>query len=143
MHKGVAAYEPIITATAYAIRSTYHTTLQATPAQLVFGRDMFLPIKFKANWALIEQRKQAEINRSNAKENKSRLKHQYHVKDKVLLTRPGVVPKLDEPRTGPFQITKVHNNGTVEIQKGPSVTQTVNIRRLTPYFESTGPLGSG
>ena len=26
-----------LTAVAYAIRSTYHTTLQATPAQLVFG----------------------------------------------------------------------------------------------------------
>ena len=34
---------------AYAIRSTYHTTLHASPAQLVYGRDMFLPIKFKAN----------------------------------------------------------------------------------------------
>ena len=66
------------------------------------------------------------------------------VKDKVLLTKPGVVPKLTDPRTGPFEITKVHDNGTVEIQKGPSVTQTVNIRRLTPpYFESTEPLGSG
>ena len=52
-------------------------------------------------------------------------------------------PKLTDPRTGPFEITKVHNNGTVEIQKGPSVTKLVNIRRLTPYFESTEPLGSG
>ena len=141
--KGAAAYEPVITATAYAIRSTYHTTLRATPAQLVFGRDMILPIKFKANWALIQQRKQAEINRSNAKENKNRLAHQYNVKDKVLLTKPGIVPKMNDPRTGPFDITKVFDNGTVEIQKGPSVTQTVNIRRLTPYFESTEPLGSG
>ena len=58
-------------------------------------------------------------------------------------TKPGVVPKLDEPRTGPFEITKVHNNGTAEIQKSPSVTKLVNIRRLTPYFESTEPLGSG
>jgi transposase InsO family protein len=29
---------------AYAIRSTFHTTLKATPGQLVFGRDMVLPI---------------------------------------------------------------------------------------------------
>ena len=63
LNKGAAAYEPIITATAYAIRSTYHTTLQATPpGQLVFGRDMILPIQFKADWALITQCKQAEIN---------------------------------------------------------------------------------
>ena len=143
LNKGAAAYEPIVTATAYAIRSTYHTTLQATPGQLVFGRDMILPIQFKADWALITQRKQAEINRSNAKENKTRLAHQYQVNDKVLLTKPGLVRKLDAPRTGPYKVTAVHDNGTVEIQKSPLVTQRVNIRRLTPYFESTEPLGSG
>ena len=38
-------FEPILSAVAYAIRSTYHTTLQATPGQLVFGRDMLLPVK--------------------------------------------------------------------------------------------------
>ena len=30
----------ILAATAFAIHSTYHTTLQKTPGQLVFGRDM-------------------------------------------------------------------------------------------------------
>jgi hypothetical protein len=29
---------------AYAIRSTFHTILKATPGQLVFGRDMVLPL---------------------------------------------------------------------------------------------------
>jgi hypothetical protein len=33
-----------------AIRSTYHTTLQATAYQLVFGRDMIHNIAFRANW---------------------------------------------------------------------------------------------
>jgi hypothetical protein len=32
-----------------AIRSTYHTTLQETPCQLVFGRDMIHNIAFRAN----------------------------------------------------------------------------------------------
>ena len=104
---------------------------------------MILPITFKANWAMIAARKRAEIDRSNTKENKSRIPHQYNVKDKVLLTKPGKIRKLDVPRTGPYEITKVHDNGTVEIQKGPSITQVVNIQRLTPYFESTAPLGSG
>ena len=63
--------------------------------------------------------------------------------DKVLLTKPGLVRKLDAPRTGPYKVTAVHDNGTVEIQKSPLVTQRVNMRRLTPYFESTEPLGSG
>jgi hypothetical protein len=33
-----------------AIRSTYHTTLQATPCQVMFGRDMIHNIAFIANW---------------------------------------------------------------------------------------------
>jgi hypothetical protein len=32
----------ILAATMFAIRATYHTTLQATPMQLVFGRDSIL-----------------------------------------------------------------------------------------------------
>ena len=36
--------------TAWAIRSTYNTTLQATTCQLVFGRDMIHNIAFKENW---------------------------------------------------------------------------------------------
>jgi hypothetical protein len=32
----------ILAAVAFGLRSTYHMTLQATPGQLVFGRDMVL-----------------------------------------------------------------------------------------------------
>jgi transposase InsO family protein len=39
----------ILSAAAFALRSTYHTTLQASPGQLVFGRDMMLNKKHKAN----------------------------------------------------------------------------------------------
>jgi hypothetical protein len=42
-----------ISASSWAIRSTYHTALQATPGQLVFGRDMLLSIPFRADWAQI------------------------------------------------------------------------------------------
>jgi hypothetical protein len=42
----------------YAVRSTFHNTLKATPGQLVFGRDMALPIKFMADWGAIEQQRQ-------------------------------------------------------------------------------------
>jgi hypothetical protein len=38
------------TAWKISIRSTYHTTLEATPCQLVFGRDMIHNIAFRANW---------------------------------------------------------------------------------------------
>ena len=64
-------FDYFLQSTAWAIRSTYHTTQQATPCQLVFGRDMIHNIAFKANWNQIQKQKQDLINKSNDKENKS------------------------------------------------------------------------
>ena len=36
----------IISSISWAIRASYHHTLQATPGQLVFGRDMLLNISY-------------------------------------------------------------------------------------------------
>ena len=107
---------PFLSAAAFAIQSTFHTTLGASPRQLVFRRDMLLPIEFKANWALIREWKQAETNRNNAKENKSRIPHQYKVGDKVLLRNATKTGILKSPRKGPFMIEHVHTNGTVQIR---------------------------
>ena len=49
--------------------------------------------------------------------------------DKVLLTTPGINPEMEDPRTGPYEVIEVYNNGTVTIQDGP-VCQRVNIRRI-------------
>ena len=127
-------FEPFLTACAYALRCTCHTTLRATPGQLVFGRDMILPIKFNADWALITQNKQNLIDASNKQENKKRIAHIYRIGDKVLLTKPGILRKLSTPRTGPYVVQQVFTNGTISIQKG-AVIQRVNIRRVTPYHE--------
>ena len=55
-------WKGILRATAFAVRSTFHTTLRNTPGQLVFGRDMILNIKQKANWEFICQQKQQIID---------------------------------------------------------------------------------
>ena len=39
----------LLASVAWAIHSTHHTTLRASPAQLVFGRDMLLDMKFVAD----------------------------------------------------------------------------------------------
>jgi transposase InsO family protein len=129
-------FEYFLQSTAWAIRSTYHTTLQATPCQLVFGRDMIHNIAFKANWNQIQKRKQDIINKSNQKENKSRIPYEYKVGDQVLLETPGILRKLSTPRTGPYPVTQVYNNGTVQIQKG-IVKERVNIRRIAPFQTKT------
>ena len=40
----------ILAVNMFSVRTTYHTTLQASPMQLVFGRDIILNIKHVANW---------------------------------------------------------------------------------------------
>jgi hypothetical protein len=127
-------WSPFLASAAFAIRSTHHTTLGASPGQLVFGRDMLLPIKFKANWAEIKARRQDEIRRNNERENKSRKEHNYEVGDKILLTDARKRSKLSPPREGPYLVECVYTNGTILIRRG-AVSERVNIRRVTPYFE--------
>jgi hypothetical protein len=43
---------------AFGVRSTFHTTLQASPGQLVFGRDMIHDVRFQENWDRIKNNKQ-------------------------------------------------------------------------------------
>jgi hypothetical protein len=43
-------FDYFLQSTAWAIRSNYHTKLQATTCQLVFGRGMTHNIAFRANW---------------------------------------------------------------------------------------------
>jgi hypothetical protein len=88
-----------LSSVAYAIRSTFHTTLKESPGQLVFGRDMVLPITFVAGWGAIEQQRQKETARNNRRENDSRINRDYKVGDKVLLHKPGKhLRKSEAPR---------------------------------------------
>ena len=111
-----------------------HTTLQATPTQLVFGRDAILNIQFEANWELIRQRKQRLIKYNNKRENSRRISHQYRVGDKVLYQTYSKAKYGENPYTGPYQVLKVNDNGTVQL-KMVAVVDTVNIRLLKPYKE--------
>ena len=54
-----------------------HTTLGATPMQLLFGQDDILNMSHDAKWQLIKLRKQELINKNNQKENKSVSTHVY------------------------------------------------------------------
>ena len=75
----------ILAATMFAVRTTYHTTLQGSPMQLVFSRDAILNIKHVSDWEHIRQRKQLRINHNNKRENMQRNDHQYKVGDKILV----------------------------------------------------------
>ena len=125
----------ILSAVAFAVRATVHTTTQATPMQLVFGRDAMLNIQFKANWKLIKERKQQLIKQNNKRENSKRTPHQYQVGDEVLIKQDQNTKFGTDPYKGPYTITDVRNNGTVRLRIG--ITEdTYNIRMITPYRHS-------
>ena len=128
-------WKGILSATAFAVRSTYHTTLQKTPGQLVFGRDMIFNIKHTANWEYIRARKQALIKKNNKAENSKCLPHTDKHGDRVML-HIGTENKQECPYSGPHAITKINMNGTVQLQMG-AVNDMVNIRQLTPYKDRT------
>jgi hypothetical protein len=126
-------WKGILSATAFAVRATYHTTLQKTPGQLVFGRDMIFNVKHAANWEFIRARKQNIIKKNNKRENAKRTPHTYRINDKVML-KIGTENKYETPYKGPFKIQAVNTNGTVRLKMG-AVIDTVNIRRLQPFRE--------
>ena len=59
------------------VRSTYHTTLQATPGQLVFNRDILFDLDFHTDWYNIYSHKQKSINYSNQRGNAKRFDYEY------------------------------------------------------------------
>ena len=127
-------FSGLLSAAAFATRATIHTTLGATPSQLVFGRDAILNTKFNADWNHIRARKQKIINQNNARENSKRAPHTYRVGDKVLLQTASNTKYGKDAYEGPYAIVQVNNNGTVRIQKG-TIMDTVNIRIVHPYKE--------
>ena len=127
-------WNDILASIAWAIRSTHHSTLKASPAQLVFNRDMLLNVKFIADWEMIRLRKQKDVDKNNARENSLRVDHDYHIGDKVLVTDQDIHRKLNCPTKGPYNIIQIYTNGTVRVQRG-AVTERINIRRCIPYTE--------
>ena len=125
----------ILAATAFAVRSTFHTTLQATPGQLVFGRDLILNCEHIADWQAIKKRKQQLIKYNNKKENSTRTQYKYEVDEHVLL-RNKLVRRLELSYKGPYKIIEVFDNGTVRIQMG-TIEDRVNIRHIVPYKNNT------
>mgnify|MGYP000560201289 CR=1 FL=1 len=122
----------LINAAMFATRATYHTTLKATPMQIVFGRDAILNLKFQSDWKKIKVQKERMIKANNTRENSKRIAHQYQVHNKVLLRRDNKAKYTRAPYEGPYIIAEVFTNGTVTIKKGP-VLQRVNIRLIKPY----------
>ena len=121
----------ILTAAAFAVRATLHTTTRATPMQLVFGRDAMLNIPFTANWKHIEQRKQRQMSKDNVRENSTRKEHQCLPGDQVLIKQAQSTKFGKDNYKGPFTVVTADGaNATVD--EG-NITDICNIRQLKPH----------
>ena len=117
----------------FSVSATYHTTLQAYPIQLVFGRDAILNIKHVADWEHIRKRKQLQINHNNKRENMRQNNHQYKVGDEILVKRKKN-SKHELEFMGTFPITQRNDNGMVRFQK-VIINDATNICRIKPFFD--------
>lgn len=123
----------IMQSIAWGLRSTYHTQLMTTPGNLTFGRDMIIHATYLANWHFLSQRKQKRILMDNRRENSKRIKYTHRPGTQVYVTDFDVKRKL-ERKTGPYTVTQVFTNGTIEIQRSPIVKEVLSIRRVHPLI---------
>jgi hypothetical protein len=121
---------------AWAIRSTYHTVLKASPGAAIFGRDMLFDIPFIADWQKIGEHRQQLTDLNNARENKGRIDYDYKVGQKVLVWKEGILQKSESIwHRKPWLITSVHTNGTITVQRKNKLAW-MNIRRVKRFVEN-------
>ena len=116
-----------------ALSATNHSTLQASPAQLCFGRDMIMRTEFVANWHFIRNRQTQRMLKDNIRENRNRIPHHYAIGDLVLIRNDDIKSKLSKPTQGPFTITALHQNTSIVTIDRHGYLETISIRRLIPY----------
>ncbi len=67
--------------------------LKASPGAAIFERDMLFDIPFIADWKQIGEYRLHQTDRSNKRENSSRVDYDYKVSDKILIRKDGILRK--------------------------------------------------
>jgi hypothetical protein len=128
----------ILSACAFAMQTTVHTTNHATPSQLVFWQDA-IPHNtvYKDDWQYIADRKHHRIIQNNRKENNTRRHHIYQIENNLVITENPDQKHGNLMHKSPQTVEMVYDNGTIKLKqdtpRGGAVYQTWNIRNLTPY----------
>ena len=128
--------DTLLTNVSWAIRSTYHTVLKASPGAAIFGRDMLFDIPFIADWKKIGDFRQRQTDLNTMRENKKRTDFDYKVGDKILIVKEkGKLRKAESPKQKePWTIKQVHTNGTIRVKRG-NKTEQLNVQRVEPFYE--------
>ncbi len=119
----------------WAIFSTYHTVLKASPDAEIFGQDMLFDIPLIADWKKIGEGRQPLTDRDTARENKGRIDYDDKVCQKLLVWNDGILCKAESRYLkDPWTITTVHTNRTITVQC-KNKFERMNIRRVKPSEE--------
>jgi hypothetical protein len=103
---------------AWAICSTHHTVLKASPGATIFGQDMLFDNPFIADWKIIGEHWQRLTDLNTAHENKGRIDYDYKVGQEILVRNEGILRKAQSIwQNDPWTITTVHTNGTIMVQR--------------------------
>ncbi|KAE9356035.1 hypothetical protein PF008_g3787 [Phytophthora fragariae] len=122
----------------FALRTTYHGMLGASPAEATFGRDMFFDTAHTTDWEEQYRRKVEQVAKNNKRENDKRRNWTYTPGDKVLLRRDaGPQSKMAPLFSGPHNVEAVRMNGTLVLDKGKHM-ETIHIRRVVPFKSQRG-----
>ncbi len=78
---------------AWAIRSTHHTVLKASPGAEILGQDMIFDIPFIADWKKIGEHRQRLTDLNTAHENIGRIDYDCKVGHKKLVRNEGILRK--------------------------------------------------
>jgi hypothetical protein len=114
----------------WAIHSTHHPVLKASPGAAIFGQDILFDIWFIAAWKKIGEHRQKLTNLNTAHENKGRIDYDYKVGQKIRVRNKGILRKAQWIRQkDPWTITTVHRNGTITNQHG-NKEERLNSRRV-------------
>jgi hypothetical protein len=120
---------------AWAIRSTYHMVLKASPGAAIFRQDMLFDIPFVADWRKIGERRQSLTDHGNQHEKAKRIDYDYKVGDKVLVINEGILGKAESAYgKEPWTITSVHTNRTIRIQFRTKM-EWLSIQRVEPFTD--------
>jgi hypothetical protein len=120
---------------AWAIHSTYHTVLKASPGAAIFGHDMIFGIPFVADWHKIGEQKQSLTDSGNQRKKAKYIDYDYKVRDKVLLINEGILCKAESAYVKEqWTITTVQTNGIIRIQCGTK-TERLSIQRVQPFTD--------
>ena len=121
--------EDALAAAMHSLRANISKTLKATPEGLAFSHDMLLNVPLIADWKAIQKHREQLVNKALLKSNKKIINYDYHIGQKILKYDNSIAGKLESKKTGPFEISLLHTNGTVTILLRPGISEKIIIQR--------------